>query len=112
MLLLTTRGRRTGRERTTPLAFFRDGERLIVCGGSGGTPDHPAWFLNLRARPQVHVQIGAEIFTAVAHEAEGAERRALWRRACEEVPLVMSYQKRTKRRVPVVVLELSHPRAD
>ncbi len=107
VLLLTTRGRRTGRARTTPLAFFRDGSRLVVCGGSGGTPDHPAWFLNLRAQPRVRVQIGAEVCAALAREAEGAERRALWQRAVDEVPLVVDYQARTKRRVPVVVLEPS-----
>lgn len=107
ILLLTTRGRTTGRDRTTPLAFFRDGARLVVCGGSGGTPDHPAWFLNLRAQPQVRVQIGAKVFAALAREAVGAERRTLWRQACDELPLVVDYQARIERRVPVVVLEAS-----
>jgi deazaflavin-dependent oxidoreductase (nitroreductase family) len=105
VLLLTTRGRRSGRSRTTLLVYHRDGERFVVCGGSGGTARHPAWFLNLRADGQVGVQVSRRRFVAYAREAQGTERARLSHEMAARVPRVDEYQRAVARRVPMVVLE-------
>jgi deazaflavin-dependent oxidoreductase (nitroreductase family) len=74
LLLLTTRGRRSGREYTTPMVYTRDGDRLLVYASQGGSPDHPDWYLNLVASPDVVVEVGSERYDAVATPLEGAER--------------------------------------
>ena len=105
VLLLLTRGRRSGKPRTTPLAYFEDDGRWVICGGSGGTATHPQWFRNLRADPNVSVQIEDRHHTVRAREADGSERDELWPKACAALPLVAEYQRQVERRVPVVVLE-------
>src|SRR5439155_19127922 len=77
-LLLTTTGRRSGRERTTPLLFIRDGERLVIAGSNWGRPGHPAWALNLQANPRARVQIGRDVRGYRARDATEDEREALW----------------------------------
>ena len=104
ILLLTTTGRRTRRPRTWPLTYLPDGDRLIVIASNGGQPNHPAWYLNLRATPQVSVQLGNRVRTMVAQAAEGDERARLWSRVVEEYPAYAEYQRKTDRQIPVVVL--------
>ena len=104
ILLLTTTGRRTGQPRTWPLTYLPEGERLIVIASNGGQPNHPAWYLNLRATPQVSVQLGDRVRTMVAQTAEGDERARLWSRVVEEYPAYAGYQRKTDRQIPVVVL--------
>ena len=106
ILLLTTTGRRTRRPRTWPLTYLPDGNRLIVIASNGGQRNHPAWYLNLRATPQVSVQLGDRVRTMVAQTAEGDERARLWSRIVEEYPAYAEYQRKTDRQIPVVVL---HP---
>jgi F420H(2)-dependent quinone reductase len=106
ILLLTTTGRRTRRPRTWPLTYLPDGDRLIVIASNGGQPNHPAWYLNLRATPQVSVQLGDRVRTMVAQTAEGDEGARLWSRVVEEYPAYAEYQRKTDRQIPVVVL---HP---
>jgi len=105
ILLLTTTGRRTGQPRTWPLTYLPEGERLIVVASNGGQPNHPAWYLNLRANPQVSVQLGEQTHTMIAHTAEGEERARLWSRVVEEYPAYAGYQRKTDRQIPVVVLQ-------
>lgn len=105
VLLLSTRGRRTGATSTTPLVYFRDGSRLVACGGSGGTVGDPGWVLNVRACNQVGVQVGGDCFAAEARELAGTERDELWRRMSAAVPRMTEYQRRVQRRVPLVSIE-------
>ena len=104
ILLLTTTGRRTGQPRTWPLTYLPEGERLIVVASNGGQQNHPAWYLNLRANPQVSVQLGDQTQTMIAQTAEGEERARLWSRVVEEYPAYAGYQRKTDRRIPVIVL--------
>jgi deazaflavin-dependent oxidoreductase (nitroreductase family) len=103
-LLLTTIGRRTGSKRRTPLIYGRDGDNFVIVGSVGGSAQHPSWYLNLSADPQVEVQVGTEQFPAVAHTAQGAERARLWEMMQEIWPYYGGYQRKTKREIPVVVL--------
>ena len=104
-LLITTRGRRTGRLRRTALIYGRDGDRYIVVGSNGGRPDHPAWFLNLVDDPRVHLQVGTESFGARARTATGDEKPRLWDLMAAIFPQYDRYQKKTTREIPVVILE-------
>jgi len=105
ILLLTTKGRKSGQTRISPLIFVRDGEALAIIASKGGAPEHPAWYLNLRSDPDVQVQVKGEIFQAKARTAVGAERARIWDTAVKAWPQYADYQKRTAREIPVVVLE-------
>jgi len=105
-VLLTTTGRRTGRQRTTPLMVTPvDGDRWVLVASWGGSPEHPQWYLNLVAHPDVRVQRGRRTYAMRARTAEGAEREELWRAAVAANPGYATYQERTERQIPVVVLE-------
>jgi deazaflavin-dependent oxidoreductase (nitroreductase family) len=104
-LLLTTRGRRSGRLRRTALIYGRDGDRYVVVASNGGARNHPHWYLNLTAQPEVQVQVQAERFAALARTAGAEERPRLWRLMAEIWPDYERYQKRTGRELPVVILE-------
>jgi deazaflavin-dependent oxidoreductase (nitroreductase family) len=104
-LLLTTVGKKTGKLRTRPLIYGQVGDSFVLIASKGGTPEHPAWFTNLMANPDVQVQVRHDIFQAHAREAEGPERDALWAQMVEVLPQYADYQARTERRLPVVVLE-------
>jgi deazaflavin-dependent oxidoreductase (nitroreductase family) len=109
-LLLTTTGRRTGTKRRTPLIYDRDGEDYVVVASVGGSAKHPSWYLNLSANPQVEIQVGDELYEAVARTAAGDERTRLWETMNEIWPYYAGYQKKTKREIPVVVLTPVGPR--
>ncbi|WP_200211254.1 nitroreductase family deazaflavin-dependent oxidoreductase [Micromonospora coerulea] len=104
-LLLTTRGRRSGKLRRTALIYGRDGDAYLVVASQGGAPEHPAWYLNLLAEPEVQVQVGAEKFTARARTATPAEKPRMWQTMTATWPAYDGYQTRTDREIPVVVLE-------
>lgn len=105
LLLLTTRGKKSGKERTNPLAYTRDGDRIFVIASKGGAPEHPDWYQNLRANPGVSVEVGPERFEATASVAKGAERRRLYDLQSSHMPAFKDYEKKTTREIPVVVLE-------
>lgn len=105
ILLLTTIGRKSGRELTLPLIFGRSGPDYVVVASKGGAPTHPAWYLNLQANPQVRVQVKADKFTAHARTADAQERAALWPKMVGIYAPYEDYQKNTARQIPVVVLE-------
>jgi deazaflavin-dependent oxidoreductase (nitroreductase family) len=102
---MTARGRRSGKQRRTALIYGRDGDNYVVVASYGGKPDHPLWYLNLRADPDVTVQVGPDVFRAKATEATGAERERLWRLMVGVFPTYESYQNKTDRVIPVVVIE-------
>ena len=104
LCLLTTTGRRSGRARTVPLLYVRDGEDLVVVASRGGSGTHPAWYLNLRDRPDALVQLGAERLPVRARDATPEERTRLWGELTAVYPHFDAYQARTDRRIPVVVL--------
>jgi deazaflavin-dependent oxidoreductase (nitroreductase family) len=106
VLLLTTKGARTGRERVNPLNFSRDGERYIVMASKGGSPAHPDWYYNLVAHPIVTVEADGERFEARATVSVGAERQRLLKIHTSAMPFFGAYERRVKRRqIPVIVLE-------
>lgn len=104
ILLLTTRGRKSGEERTTPLIHRTDGERWVIVASKGGTPEHPSWYENLLADPQATIQVKGETIGVTASTAEGEERSRLWSLMAEVWPAYDDYQKNTDRQIPVVVL--------
>jgi deazaflavin-dependent oxidoreductase (nitroreductase family) len=111
ILLLTTKGRKTGKVRTTPLMYGRDGDDLVVVASVGGAPQNPAWFHNLKGH-KAQVQIGSEQWKVMAREVEGDERERLWQLMVGLWPSYAEYQKKTSRRLPVLVLErVSSPSA-
>jgi len=104
-LLLTTTGRNTGKETTTPLIYQLDGDNPVIVASQGGAPTHPGWYRNLSKNPEVDVQILGDQFHARARTAEGEERERLWRKMNEIWPHYDEYQTKTTRQIPVVVLE-------
>jgi len=104
-LLLTTVGRKTGKLRRTALIYGQDGDRYVVVGSKGGSPKHPAWYLNLRDNPEVYLQVGPEKFVARARTATAEERQRLWELMASIWPDYETYQQRTSREIPVVLLE-------
>ena len=104
VLLLTTTGRKTGRERTNPLLYLEDGENLVVVASVGGAPKHPGWYWNLKANPEARVQIKDRTLRVSAEEAKDEEKRRLWRLVVEMYPPYEDYQRRTQREIPVFVL--------
>jgi deazaflavin-dependent oxidoreductase (nitroreductase family) len=103
-LLLTTRGRRTGLARTTPLIFGRDGENYLVVASMGGAPQHPNWYLNLLQTPRAEIQVRAERFFVVSRTASAEAKPRLWKVMTELWPNYDVYQGRTERSIPVVTL--------
>jgi proline iminopeptidase len=104
-LVLTTTGRKSGKSLTLPLIYGRAGNSCVVIASKGGAPQHPAWYLNLEANPEVEVQVKAERFKARARTASGEERAALWRQMVEIYHPYEKYQAATSREIPVVVLD-------
>jgi len=105
MLLLDHVGARSGRRRTSPLAYVRDGDSYVVIASKGGHPRNPGWFHNLRAHPDTTIQVGAARRAVRARVATPEERERLWPRAVEAWGPYESYQRRTERQIPLVILE-------
>ena len=105
ILLLTTKDRKTGEPRTTPLIYAQDGDRYVIVASKGGAPTHPGWYLNLQKDPNVELQVLDEVFPARARTAEGEERERLWELVNRQWPDYAGYQTKTDRKIPVVVLE-------
>ena len=105
VLLLTTTGRKSGNESTTPLIYDLDGDDVVVVASKGGAPGDPGWYRNLSAHPEVGVQIKGDRFRARARTATGEERERLWRQMNRVWPHYAEYQEKTDREIPVVVLE-------
>lgn len=104
-LLLTTRGRKTGKLRRTALIYGVDDGNYVVVGSRGGHRSHPAWYLNLVADPAVQIQVGPDHYEGRARTATGKERSRLWEMMSEIFPQYEQYQEKTDREIPVVVIE-------
>ncbi|HYW25325.1 MAG TPA: nitroreductase family deazaflavin-dependent oxidoreductase [Terriglobales bacterium] len=104
ILLLTTKGAKSGTTYTTPLVYTRDGDRLVIIASKGGAPSNPAWYHNLVANPAVTLEVGPDRYEATATVAQGAERDRLFDAQATLMPNFAQYQRNTTRRIPVVVL--------
>jgi deazaflavin-dependent oxidoreductase (nitroreductase family) len=107
VLILTTTGRRSGQPRSTPLIYGRHGDDYLVVASKGGAPSDPAWYGNLEADPTVEVQVKGDRFTARARTASREEKPELWQEMVSRWPAYDTYQTKTERDIPVVVLERS-----
>ena len=108
-LLLTTRGRKSGKLRRTALYYGRDGDRYVLVASDGGARRSPAWYLNLLENPVVGVQVRDERFAALARPATAEERPRLWELMTGIFPKYEDYQRRRKRELPVVMVEPQGP---
>lgn len=104
MLLLTTRGRRTGKRRTLPLAYVEDRGDLVIVASNGGSDRHPAWWLNLREAESAEVQVGAERFEVTWREAARKDRIEYWRKLQAAIPAYRTYRFQSNREIPIVLL--------
>jgi deazaflavin-dependent oxidoreductase (nitroreductase family) len=112
IVLVTSKGAKSGRPHTTPLAYLREGEatggpgdRIYVFGSMGGAPRHPAWYHNLKANSDAAVEVGTEKYPVKAEVLAGAERDRVFEKQASLVPQFGQYQQRTKRVIPVIALE-------
>lgn len=104
LILLYTKGRRSGKVRRVAVVHLPDGDDLVVIASKGGAPEHPDWFLNLRNDPQVWVRQKAAFFEARAGVLDGDEYEEMWQRVTAWVPGFQEYQDKTERRIPLVRL--------
>jgi deazaflavin-dependent oxidoreductase (nitroreductase family) len=105
LLLLHHTGARTGTARVNPVAYLADGNRYVIFASKGGAPTNPDWYHNLRAHPEVTIEVGTHTLAATAHEVTGEERERLFAAIAERSPNFAQYQRKTKRLIPVIVLE-------
>ncbi len=105
LLLLHTKGAKTGEGRVNPVAYVRDGDKLVVIASKGGSPTNPDWYYNLVANPDVHVEVGTEEFDAQASvTADERERRRLYDKMIQMMPGFADYERKTDRVIPVITL--------
>lgn len=105
LLLLTTTGRKTGKQRTTPLLYLQDGDRWVVVASNGGADWEPGWWLNLRAGGSGTVEVDGQQTPVTGVEIDGPERDEMWQRLTADVFDYDSYQRKVSRRIAVVALE-------
>lgn len=104
LLLLHHTGAKSGKSRTNPLAYQRDGDRYVVFASKAGAPTNPDWYHNLKARPTTTIEVGGDTVDVAATEATGEERERLFRTQAERVPQFAEYEKRAGRVIPVIIL--------
>ncbi len=105
VLILTTKGAKSGEERSTPLVYTRDNEHHVIVASKGGAPTNPHWYHNLTAHPVVTVETGGEKFQARANVIDGDEYERLYKQHADINPGFWDYRKKTSRKIPVIVLE-------
>jgi len=101
MLSLSTTGRKSGKERTVQLGYTKDGDDVLIVASNFGGTSHPAWSLNLDAKPQAKIQLGAETKTVVAKRLTDSEKAILWPKIADTIPQMKSYVKMTDRNIKV-----------
>ena len=109
LLLLHHTGARSGRSRINPLAYQSDNGRYVVFASKAGAPTNPDWYHNLKAHPDVTIEVGTDTIDVLASEATGEERERLYRTQAERMPQFAEYAKRTERVIPVVILTPTEP---
>src|SRR6266542_5238621 len=107
--LLTHIGAKTGKQRTNPLAYFRDGDRYVIVASKGGAPTNPDSYYNLLANPQATIEVGNEQLEVTVEPAGSAERERLWAMVIERNQAFKEYEKKTRRTIPLVILTPSLP---
>lgn len=105
VLILTTKGAKSGETRVNPLVYTKDGDKLVIVASKGGAPTHPSWYHNLTKHPEVTVELGHDKFQARAHVVAGDEYDRLFQNHADINPGFHDYKKKTTRKMPVVVLE-------
>ena len=105
MILITMTGAKSGQTRTTPLVYSKDGDRYVVIASMAGAPNNPDWYYNLKAHPDVSVEIAGEKFQVKARITSGEERERLFNHQAAQLPVFDDYRKKTTRQIPVFVLE-------
>lgn len=105
VLLLTTTGRKSGKRRTTPLLYLKDGHRYVIVASVGGAPKHPAWYLNLLSNSEAAIRIGRQKLAVTAETAAPDERTRLWSAVTQMYAGYDAYQAKTSREIPVVILK-------
>jgi deazaflavin-dependent oxidoreductase (nitroreductase family) len=106
LLLLHTIGAKTGQERINPVAYFKDGDRLVIIASKGGAPTHPDWYHNIVAHPNVTVEVGTELHHGVATVTTEPERTRLYNLMVSVMPGFAEYQQKTSRVIPVITISL------
>jgi deazaflavin-dependent oxidoreductase (nitroreductase family) len=104
LLLLHHTGAKSGRARVNPLGYIADRDRYIIVASYGGSPTNPDWYHNLKAQPEVTIEVGTDTIDVVASEATGKERKRLFRAMARRAKQVVEYQRKTDRLIPVIVL--------
>ncbi len=104
LLLLHHTGAKSGKSRINPLAYQDDGGRYVIFASKGGAPEHPAWYHNLKANPNITIEVGSEEIDVIASEASGEERERLFRTQAERIPQFAEYEQKTERMIPVMIL--------
>jgi F420H(2)-dependent quinone reductase len=104
VLLLTTTGRKTGKQRTLPLIYIRDGSAYVITASAGGADKNPGWFFNVRSNPQATIQVKDKQIKVLAEVAEPEKRSELWAQLVAKMPFYTRYEKRTSRQIPMVIL--------
>jgi deazaflavin-dependent oxidoreductase (nitroreductase family) len=108
VLILTTKGAKSGEVRENPLVYTRDGNHYLIVASKGGAPTHPSWYHNLVEHPEVTVEVGGERFKARAHVPQGDEYERLYQHHAGVNPTFHEYRRKTSRTIPVIVLERIH----
>jgi len=104
-LIITTTGRKSGEDRSTPLIYQEHDGAYLIVASKGGADEPPAWLLNLEDKPEITVQVKADRFSARARVAEAQEKPEMWKKMTAAWPAYDEYQEKTDREIPVVVLE-------
>jgi deazaflavin-dependent oxidoreductase (nitroreductase family) len=105
VLLLTSTGAKSGEQRTTPVVYQPDGERMVIFASKAGAPENPAWYHNLRANPTATVEVGADTVEVEAVVTDGDERERLFNKQKQLMPQFADYEQKTTRQIPVVALK-------
>ena len=104
VLLLTTTGRKSGKQHTVPLGFFEQPGGYLIAGSNGGLPSYPAWYHNLKSKPQATIQIARKVSAVTAEVQSGEAHAQAWQKVISAAPLYEAYEKKTGRQIPVVFL--------
>lgn len=104
LMILTTKGARSGEDRTAIVTYHRDGDGFVIAASKGGAPEHPAWYHNLVANPEVTIEVDNEVAPARATEVTGDERDRLWNDHVAQLPEFGEYPKKTDRRIPIFLI--------
>jgi len=104
LLLLHTVGKRSGKPSVSPVMYLKEGQRYFVFGSKGGADSHPDWYYNIKAHPDMKVEVGDETIDVHAEEVTGSERDAVYKRQATLYPTFAEYERKTKRKIPVIAL--------